>query len=332
MPPPLTVRRLSTALAILTTGLWLGSVHAAEPPEPKTFKGHDGWVGGVALNADGSRLVTASADKTAIIWDVAKGKALHTLKGHEDYVACVAFSRDGKLIATGSYDHSAKLWDAGTGELKETFKGHRGAVMSVGFRRDDGVVATGSIDGTIRFPGVGYQLTGHRSWVNAVAFSPHAKTLASAGSDGTVILWGEGKRDEVAGKRHVLNPKAAEIRSLAYSPDGKMLAAGTRYGIVKVWSEKGEEVASLKNKHGGDVWGVAFAPDGKTLASVDGEWNKPSDVVLWDTTTWKERARLKHTNEVLCLAFARDKPILAAGAWDKTTKVWDLSAMLNGEK
>jgi WD40 repeat protein len=54
--------------------------------------------------------------------------------------------------------------------------------------------------------------------------------------------------------------------------------------------------------------------------------------VLWDTTTWKERARLKHTNEVLCVAFHPKKPILAAGAWDKTVKVWDLTELLKAEK
>ena len=35
--------------------------------------------------------------------------------------------------------------------------------------------------------------------------------------------------------------------------------------------------------------------------------------------------RLKHTNEVLCVAWHPTKPVLAAGAWDKTVKVWDLT-------
>jgi WD40 repeat protein len=117
------------------------------------------------------------------------------------------------------------------------------------------------------------------------------------------------------------------VRSVAWSPDSKRLATGTRYGITKVWDNNGDEVASLKGKHTGDVWGVAFSADGKLLAAGDGDWNKPSDVVLWDTKSWKERARLAHTNEVLCVAWHPQKPVLAAGAWDRTVRVWDVTDM-----
>jgi WD40 repeat protein len=109
------------------------------------------------------------------------------------------------------------------------------------------------------------------------------------------------------------------------SPDGKWIAAGTRYGIVKVLDlATGKEVASLKG-HAGDVWAVAFSHDGTVLASGDGDWNRPGDVRLWDTATWKERGMLAHTGEVLCLAFAPDRPLLAAGSWDKTVRIWDLA-------
>jgi WD40 repeat protein len=74
------------------------------------------------------------------------------------------------------------------------------------------------------------------------------------------------------------------------------------------------------------VWAVAFSADGRTLASGDGDWNKPGDVRLWDTATWEQRGQLKHTGEVLCLAFAPKGSVLAAGSWDKSVKVWDLAA------
>ena len=76
--------------------------------------------------------------------------------------------------------------------------------------------------------------------------------------------------------------------------------------------------------HTGSTWPVVFAPDGKTLATGGGDWNQPGEVRLWDTSTWRERARLKHTDEVLCVAIAPDGKTLAAGSWDRTVKVWDL--------
>ena len=72
---------------------------------------------------------------------------------------------------------------------------------------------------------------------------------------------------------------------------------------------------NAQGTHVSDVWGVAFTPDGKTLVSGDGDWNKPGEVKLWNVEDGKERATLKHTGEVLCVAdFARRQTILPPAA------------------
>jgi WD40 repeat protein len=309
----------------------------APAAEPVVLKEHTGWIAGIAFSPDGSTFATASADNTVKLWEVPSAKpegvtttwkCTATLKGHTDYVACVAFSSDKKTLVSGSFDHTAIIWDIPSGKPRHVLKGHKGAVLAVAFHPDGGQLATAGIDGTIRFWGPesdreSFALPGHKLWVNALAYHPQGLVVASASSDFTVTIWDRPGRKE----KHTFAPKAAEVRSLSFSQN-RFLAAGTRYGITKVWDGDGEEVASLKGKHGAEVWGVAFSPDGKVLATADGDWNKPSDVVLWDTKTWKARERLKHTNEVLCVAFHPKKPIVAAGAWDKTVRVWDLTELL----
>ena len=83
-----------------------------------------------AFSPDGKRIVTASEDKTARIWDAATGKPIgEPLKGHEDAVCSAAFSPDGKRIVTASRDKTARLWDAATGKpIGEPLKGHDDAV------------------------------------------------------------------------------------------------------------------------------------------------------------------------------------------------------------
>jgi WD40 repeat protein len=317
----------------LAAAITLASASSGAPPEPVTLKGHTGWVGGVAFSPDGKALATASADGTVKFWDAATGKELATLKAHDDIVAAVAFSKDGTRFATASFDGTAKVWTTAKRELVHTLRGARGALLTVAFNPNGRALAAGGIDGRVRVweldgkqePDGRVQRT-HGSWVNALAYRPDGEGLASVSSDNEVRF------NPSIGKLVTVRPRLAEVRSVAYSPDGKLLATGTRYGVTKVWDEAGDEVATLKGKHTGDVWGVAFSHDGKLLAVGDGDWNKPSDIVLYDTTTWKERARLKHTNEVLCVAFHPKRLILAAGAWDKAVKVWDLTDLLKVER
>ena len=75
-----------------------------------TLKGHEGAVTAIGFSADGTRIVTGSADKTARIWNVEKGKEVAALKEHTDAVTAVAFGPDGDAIATGSADKTVKLW------------------------------------------------------------------------------------------------------------------------------------------------------------------------------------------------------------------------------
>jgi WD40 repeat protein len=57
------------------------------------LNGHEGAVSSAAFSPDGSRIVTASYDKTARLWDVANGKELMVLRGHGDGVVCRLQSR-----------------------------------------------------------------------------------------------------------------------------------------------------------------------------------------------------------------------------------------------
>jgi WD40 repeat protein len=301
--------------------------HAA--PEPVTLKGHTGWVGGVAFAPDGDTLATASADGTVRFWDAVRGELRHTLNAHDDIVSAVAFARD-RRFATASFDGTVKVWDADRKPL-HTFGGARGAVLTVALSPNGRALSAGGIDGAVRTwnlddeePRARRQRL-HGSWVNAVAYKPDGLGLASGGSDNEIRFNPE------IGKLMIVRPKLAEVRSVAYSPDGKLVAAGTRYGVTAVFDVNGDPVAALKGKHTGDVWGVAFSADGKWLAAGDGDWNKPGDVVLYDTATWKEALRLPHTNEVLCVAFHPSKPLLAAGAWDKTARVWNLHDVAKGK-
>jgi WD40 repeat protein len=163
--------------------------------------------------------------------------------------------------------------------------------------------------------------------VNSLAFSPAGQLLASGGSDGEVKLW-----DPSAGKdRGSFDVRTGEVRCVAFAPDGATVAAGVRYGAVRILAVPSlTEKLTLKG-HVSDAWSVAFSQDGSLLATGDGDWNQPGEVKLWETATWKEHGTLRHTGEVLCLAFDPKGTRLAAGSWDRTVKVWILPRPPRGD-
>ena len=79
------------------------------------LKAHDQSVSSAAFSPDGTRVVTASWDNTARIWDAATGAEILALKGHDKGVISAAFSPDGTRIVTASDDSTARIWNAATG-------------------------------------------------------------------------------------------------------------------------------------------------------------------------------------------------------------------------
>ena len=104
--------------------------------------GHTNFVLEAHFSPDGKKVVTASMDKTAKIWDVISQVLLVDLKGHTDNVLLARFSPDGKKIVTASADSTVKIWDAASGVLLADLKGHNDLVVSASFSPDGKKVVT----------------------------------------------------------------------------------------------------------------------------------------------------------------------------------------------
>jgi hypothetical protein len=77
---------------------------------------HQGRVVSAAFSPDGTRVVTASGDGTARVWDAATSKLLTHPLAHQGRVVSAAFSPDGTRVVTASGDGTARVWDAATGQ------------------------------------------------------------------------------------------------------------------------------------------------------------------------------------------------------------------------
>jgi WD40 repeat protein len=190
----------------------------------------------------------------------------------------VAYSPDGKRLAGATQSQTVMVWDAQTGKELLSIAGGGGHVV----------------------------------------FSPDGKRLAGASRDQTVKVW-----DAQTSKE--LLSIAGGGGLVIFSPDGKRLATASGTwddtkeayvgGEVKVWdAQTGQKLLTIR--HTGMASSVAFSPDGKRLASIDGQAAK-----VWDMQTGQELLTIK--SAVRSVAYSPDGKRLAGVANYDTVKVWE---------
>jgi WD40 repeat protein/regulator of sirC expression with transglutaminase-like and TPR domain len=163
--------------------------------EIAALHGHQGPVTTAVANADGTRILTASDDRTTRIWDTRTGQQLSILRGGDTSVASAAFSPDAsRVVTTDRRDANVYVWDAASGAQTAVLRGHSAPVVHAAFSPDGRRLITASDDGTARLwdaerAGAIAVLEGHAGPVTSAAFSPDGRLVATTSQDGTARLW-----------------------------------------------------------------------------------------------------------------------------------------------
>jgi WD40 repeat protein len=127
------------------------------------------------------------------------------------------------------------------------------------------------------------------------------------------------------------------VTCLAFSPDDKLVASGGQDGQVKIWdtpkcaplslspesAKKAEPLHKIK-AHTGGVYGLAFSPDGKHLATAGTD----GAIRFWNPATGEQQFAFMgaHKGGARAVAFSPDGFSLVSGGMDKTVKIWDAKA------
>ena len=301
----------------------------------------------LAFSPNGKVLATGEENGEVGLWDVASGRRIARFSGHRQdekafEVCSLTFSPDGRTMACGGllriqigeflWKHVSelRLLDLSTNRERATIPcGDPDIFHAVAFSPDGNALVTASSDGrgwdgddrdgvlrcwdaaTGRQRAAVTRIEG----AGPIVYSRDGSFLVTSGRESMVI------RDPIDGReRFALHQdfSFSQDARIALSPDGRTLASTN--GTFHLWDLRAAAEPPIRGGHRFEVTCLAYAPDGRTLASASVD----RTVKLWDVEARRPRATLLgHADDVVRLAYAPDGQTVASVDAQGSVRIWD---------
>lgn len=288
--------------------------------------GHGDDITALAIVRQGRQIVSASKDRSLVLWDLQDCSALKTLQGHTGPVYALAEAADRGQVLSASEDKRICVWTLSTGDMPCVLEEHVAPVHALAVSGAGHQVVSGSDDGEVKvwdleLAAVRHRLEGHQSPVRAAAAVPGVARAITASDDAAIRVWDL----ESGAQLDAFSGGASPVYALAVTPDGQKAVSGSADSGLCVWDLASTSPIEKLEGHTGAVYGIAITPDGQRVVSVSADhtlrvWN------LGDRAMPPQTDR--HLKRVTALAVTPDGMTTVSAADDGSLMVWDVSSGL----
>jgi WD40 repeat protein len=296
------------------------------------------YIGSLAFNRTGRRLVLGSSDSYVTVVDIRFGSFRLTtdtfiLKGHTSYVNDVSSSPSGSLLASAGQDGTLRVWDTdfidlSPGNNPTDLEPKHQTVTSLAVSRDGTRLLSGGDTGDFQIwdfltgQRVGHMFHSPEGEVKIIRFSSSSTLWASAHSvhcGGNVCIW-EWQAADLAPTTYTLLCGQDSITCIEFTEDRTHIVVGGTDGSVRSWNLSSRscvanfDCASIPKY-------LAISHDGRYLACASND----TTFSVWDLVSHQlvDRSEPDHTRRVSFLSFSPRKAMVTTRRGEKVD-LWDI--------
>ena len=298
-------------------------------------KGHTGLIKNIIVTNDGSKITSASRDKTIRVWDVKSGVEKRKILGEigtgtRGSITAIALSKDDKYLAVGgNIKRVIRIYNYKTGQLLQVLKSHKKNVLDLSFSQDSHYLISSSMDRTAKIWDVrnDFTLTDtinfHTDYVYAARIikKNNQYFAVTVGDDKQVALYDMRKKEIIRSNKHTNRLRSMETTD---ANGGNIAFCGTGKEIL-IYDYNLNFINKIESET--TPFGLSYSKNGKYL--IAGTSKSPYNVNIYQTNnSYKQLNSLKkHTNTTVALAYLDNKTAVSGGGNNKEIYVWDIESL-----
>ena len=284
---------------------------------------HRGSVTDVAFSPDGARVLTASRDGTARLWDAATGSRVGATLQHDAPVIAAQFNPQGDQILTATETGATRLWNATGDPLAQPVQ-HQSSILAIGWTRRGWQVVIRPEDRQVRIrsaasgTAIGTAMH-HDAKILSAALDQDGERVITGASDKTARLW-----NVITGEALQKFAGNSAVTAVSFSRDGALVLTGTASSDLVIWSTKTGKVITSD-------WltsvptNIAVSKDGGFVVAGGRFTTGPQVLKPSQQRNHFIGSTLRHADDVLSVAFSPDASHVVSGSKDGTARIWRLA-------